>query len=115
MKKGSAKPPTKRPTKARRESPAPRPARASSVAAARPRARDVAADQDEIAPEYDFRGARPNPYAARYAAGATAVVLDPDVAAAFPTAARVNEVLRAVAGIIQAHPPAKPRRPRRSA
>ena len=79
------------------------------------RKRAAAAARDEIAPEYDFRAARPNPYAARYAAGATAVVLDPDVAAAFPSAARVNEVLRAVAGIIQAQPPAKPRRPRRSA
>ena len=83
--------------------------------AARRGAAPEAADPDEIAPEYDFRGARPNPYAARYAAGATAVVLDPDVAAAFPSAARVNEVLRAVAGIIQAQPPAGPGRSRRSA
>lgn len=73
-----------------------------SSAAAPPR------DADEIAPEYDFRGARPNPYAARYAAGATAVVLDPDVAAAFPTAAAVNDVLRTVAGLIRQHPPAAP-------
>ena len=51
-------------------------------------------DPDEIAPEYDFRGARPTPYAARYAAGAQAVVLDPDVAAAFPDAAAVNGALR---------------------
>lgn len=53
-----------------------------------------ARDPDEIAPEYDFRGARPNPYAARYAAGARAVVLEPDVAAAFPDAAAVNGALR---------------------
>ena len=79
------------------------------------RRRPVPADPDEIAPEYDFRGARPNPYAARYAAGATAVVLDPDVAAAFPSAERVNEVLRAVAGIMRPQPPAKPGRSRRSA
>lgn len=65
-----------------------------------------ARDPDEIAPEYDFRGARPNPYAARYAPGARAVVLEPDVAAAFPDAAEVNAVLRAVAGIIRAHRPA---------
>lgn len=70
---------------------------------------------DEIAPEYDFRGARQNPYASRYAAGALAVVLDPDVAAAFPTAAAVNEVLRTVAGLIREHPPAKRTRLRRSA
>ncbi|HEY0780187.1 MAG TPA: hypothetical protein VGD56_19635 [Gemmatirosa sp.] len=60
-------------------------------------------DPDEIAPEYDFRGARPNPYAARYGAGARAVVLEPDVAAAFPDAAEVNAVLRAAAALIRAH------------
>jgi hypothetical protein len=110
MKKASAK----TPAKAAGKSPTSRPAR-NRPAAGGARRRGAAVDPDEIAPEYDFRGARPNSYAARYAAGATAVVLDPDVAAAFPSAARVNEVLRAVAGIIQAQPPAKPRRPRRSA
>jgi hypothetical protein len=35
-------------------------------------------------------------YAARYAEGTNVVVLDPDVAAAFPTAAAVNAVLRAL-------------------
>ena len=110
MKKASAK----TPAKAAGKSPTARPAR-GRPAAGGARRRDAAGGPDEIAPEYDFRGARPNPYAARYAAGATAVVLDPDVAAAFPSAARVNEVLRAVAGIIQAQPPAKPRRSRRSA
>ncbi len=93
----------------------PAPARRSTSPAVPSGAAPVAADPDEIAPEYDFRGARPNPYAARYAAGATAVVLDPDVAAAFPSAERVNAVLRAVAGIIQVQPPAKPGRSRRSA
>jgi hypothetical protein len=110
MKKASAKTPAKVPG----TSPTSRPARGRPAAGVA-RRRGAAGDPDEVAPEYDFRGARPNPYAARYAAGATAVVLDPDVAAAFPSAARVNEVLRAVAGIIQAQPPAKPRRPRRSA
>lgn len=56
-----------------------------------------AREPDEIAPEYDFRGARPNPYAGRYAAGAQAVVLDPDVAAVYPTAESVNSALRALA------------------
>ena len=74
-----------------------------------------AVDPDEIAPEYDFRGARPNPYAARYAEKAMAVVLDPDVAAAFPSAEAVNDVLRTVAGLIREHPPAKRARARRSA
>jgi hypothetical protein len=94
-----------------------RPTKSAAKAAAAPGGgrKRAAAARDEIAPEYDFRGARPNPYAARYAAGATAVVLDPDVAAAFPSAERVNEVLRAVAGILQSPPTSKARRSRRSA
>lgn len=58
-------------------------------------------DPDEILPEYDFSRSLPNKYASRYAAGSTVVVLDPDVAAAFPTSGEANEALRALAGIIQ--------------
>ncbi len=64
---------------------------------------------DDILPEYDFSGARPNRYASRYAAGSIVVVLEPDVAAAFPNAGQANDALRALAGIIRKH------RPRRSA
>jgi hypothetical protein len=60
-------------------------------------------DADEILPEYDFGGARSNKYASRYAAGSNVVVLDPDVAAVFPSAGEVNEALRALAGIIRKH------------
>ena len=67
------------------------------------------ADVDEILPQYDFSRARPNKYASRYAAGSIVVVLEPDVAAAFPSAGQANEALRALAGIIQKH------RPRRTA
>ena len=67
--------------------------------------RQVAAD--EILPEYDFRKARRNHYASRYAAGSSVVVLEPDVAAAFPTAGEANEALRALAAIIQRHRPAR--------
>ena len=67
------------------------------------------ADVDEILPEYDFSRARPNKYASRYAAGSIVVVLEPDVAAAFPSAGQANEALRALAGIIKKH------RPRRTA
>lgn len=56
---------------------------------------------DEILPEYDFTNASRNKYASRYAAGSTVVVLEPDVAAAFPTSAEANEALRALAGIIE--------------
>ena len=50
-------------------------------------------------PEYDFSKARPNPYAASFAAGVTVVMLDADVAEKFPDAASVNEALRALAKI----------------
>jgi hypothetical protein len=60
-------------------------------------------DRDEILPEYDFsRGSR-NPFASQYAVGSTVIVLDPEVAAAFPTACEANGALRALAGIIQKH------------
>jgi hypothetical protein len=58
------------------------------------------ADADEILPEYDFRRSAPNKYASRYLAGSTVVVLEPDVAAAFPSSGEANEALRALAGII---------------
>ncbi|HTS50400.1 MAG TPA: hypothetical protein VMH05_20785 [Bryobacteraceae bacterium] len=58
------------------------------------------ADADEILPEYDFRRASRNKYASRYAAGSVVVVLEPDVAAAFPTSSEANEALRALARII---------------
>ena len=63
------------------------------------------ADLDEILPEYDFSRARPNKYASRYATGSLVVVLEPDVAAAFPSAGEANAALRALAGIIQKHRP----------
>ncbi len=58
------------------------------------------ADRDEILPEYDFSRSSPNKYASRYAAGSAVVVLEPDVAAAFPNSGEANEALRALAGII---------------
>jgi hypothetical protein len=67
---------------------------------------------DEILPEYDFSRARPNKFASRYVADSMVVVLEPDVAAAFPTADQANAALRALAGLIQKHgtPKAPPRR-----
>ena len=58
-------------------------------------------DADEILPEYDFSRARPNKYASRFAKDSIAVVLDPDVAAMFPSAGEVNEALRALAIVRQ--------------
>ncbi len=48
----------------------------------------------EIRPEYDFSAGVRGKYAARYAAGSNVVVLDPDVAAKFPTSEAVNDALR---------------------
>ena len=55
---------------------------------------------DELRPEYDLRallrsGVR-GKYAAKYRAGTNVVLLDPDVAKAFPTERAVNEALRLV-------------------
>ena len=66
-------------------------------------------DPGEILPEYDFSRSRPNKYASRYATGSVVVVLEPDVAAVFPSAGEANEALRALAGIIQKHRPTRRR------
>lgn len=57
---------------------------------------------DELLPEYDrqlIRDGVRGKYAERYAKGTTVVVLEPDVAAAFPDAAAVNAALRALLDI----------------
>lgn len=55
---------------------------------------------DELRPEYDLRallkGGVRGKHVARYRAGANLVLLDPDVARAFPDEAAVNEALRLV-------------------
>lgn len=62
----------------------------------------VSQGSDELRPEYrfDYSKARPNPYAARLKGRAVAVVLDPEVAAAFPTSESVNTALRSVMGLV---------------
>jgi hypothetical protein len=60
-------------------------------------------DADEILPEYNFKHSSPNKFASRHAAGSAVVVLEPDVAAAFPSSGEANSALRALAGIIQKH------------
>ncbi len=56
--------------------------------------------EDELRPEYDLRellkGGVRGKYVARYRAGTNLVLLDPDVAKAFPDQAAVNEALRLV-------------------
>ena len=56
---------------------------------------------DSLREQYDFsRGVR-GKHSARYASGTNVVVLEPDVASAFPTAREVNDALRALAQIIR--------------
>ncbi|MEO5826259.1 MAG: hypothetical protein ABIR59_10260 [Gemmatimonadales bacterium] len=57
--------------------------------------------------EYDFSAGERGKFAKKFAKGAVMVVLDPDIADAFPTGADVNRALRA---ILDAVPPRSPRR-----
>jgi hypothetical protein len=54
---------------------------------------------EELRAEYDFSRGERGKYAARYAEGSNVVVLDPEVAAAFPNAKAVNDALRKAAGL----------------
>ena len=51
--------------------------------------------------QYDFSRGTRGKYARRYARGTNVVVLDADVAKAFPSAEAVNDSLRSLALIIQ--------------
>ena len=68
------------------------------------------ATSDDLRPHYDFdySKAKPNPYAAQLKGRVVAVILDPDVAAAFPSSEAVNKKLRSVLAAV-------PRRSRRLA
>ena len=66
---------------------------------------------DELRPEYDMKtllkGSVRGKYAARYRAGTNLVLLDPDVAKAFPNEQAVNDALRLV---IELNKISKPRK-----
>ena len=54
---------------------------------------------DDMRPEYDFasmKGGVRGKYVAQYRAGTNLVLLDPELAKAFPTDTAVNQALRAV-------------------
>ena len=54
-------------------------------------------EEDDLRPEYDLsqlKGRVRGKYVERYRAGTNLVLLEPDVAAAFPDAKTVNEALR---------------------
>jgi hypothetical protein len=56
-------------------------------------------EDDDLRPEYDFasmKGGVRGKYAARLRKGSNLVLLEPEVAAAFPSAEAVNEALRGV-------------------
>lgn len=55
--------------------------------------------EPELRPEYDFSGGVRGKYARRAVRGSNVVLLEPDVAKAFPDAKSVNTALRALAGI----------------
>ena len=60
--------------------------------------------EDEMQPEYDFsqlKGRVRGKYVVRYREGTNLVLLDPDVAAAFPDAKAVNEALRLLMEVAQ--------------
>lgn len=64
--------------------------------------------EDELRPEYDFSkmaGGVKGKYVERYRAGTNLVLLEPDVAQAFPTDASVNEALRLLIQIAQQQHP----------
>jgi hypothetical protein len=71
--------------------------------------RDVS---EELRSEYgfDYSKAKKNPYAARLKGRTVAVVLEADVAAAFPDSKAVNRQLRAVVRAVPRRSRAAPRR-----
>jgi hypothetical protein len=72
-------------------------------------ASDVSEDlQSEYA--FDYSKAKKNPYAARLKGRTVAVVLEPDVAAAFPDSKAVNRQLRAVVRAVPRRSRVAPRR-----
>lgn len=64
--------------------------------------------KDDIRPEYDFasmKGGVRGKYVDKYRSGTNLVLLDPEVARAFPTDAAVNQALRAVLGATKVRVP----------
>ena len=53
----------------------------------------------EMRPEYDFSGGVRGKYVDRYRRGTNVVLLDPELAVAFPDSKSVNDALRALVAI----------------
>ncbi|MBA2292888.1 MAG: hypothetical protein H0W15_10590 [Gemmatimonadales bacterium] len=59
----------------------------------------------EMRAEYDFSGGERGKYAKMFGKGTVMVVLDPDIAEAFPTGVDVNRALRAILDAVPARAP----------
>jgi hypothetical protein len=71
--------------------------------------RKASSDRDTMRPEYDFSGGVRGKYAGRFPRDVITVVLEPDVAAAYPDSKAVNRALRAILDAAPVKAP-KPRR-----
>lgn len=69
--------------------------------------------KDDLRPEYDlkelFKKGQRGKYSSRYKMGTNVVLLDSDVAKAFPNAEKVNDALRLVLQLTQIPSPKKTR------
>jgi hypothetical protein len=61
----------------------------------------------EMRAEYDFSGGVRGKYVKRYRSGTNVVLLDPELAEAFPDSKSVNDALRALVAIAARTPPRK--------
>lgn len=68
---------------------------------------DSPSDPDPL-PEYDFRKGERGRYAERFAEGTNLVLLDPDVAEAFPDSESVNQALRSLIQLARRVPAKSP-------
>ena len=57
---------------------------------------------DDMLPEYDFKGAVRGKYYERYREGTNVILLDPDVAEVFRDATAVNDALRLLVSVARA-------------
>ena len=64
----------------------------------KPAADRATASGEDLLPEYefDYRNSRPNRFARQFEGQKVAIVLEPDVAAVFPTSESVNTLLRSI-------------------
>ena len=80
-----------------------------------PEDRAATSEVDELLAHYDFDygKAKPNRFVDRIGPDTLMVVLDPDVAAVFPSAESVNSTLRAIAAALANLPARRPARRRK--